>query len=70
MTAHQKTWNGKMVTVPETPIITVGEARKVLGKESKTISDDDLLLVIARMRKLAEGMLTGVLGSKKQEGML
>lgn len=70
MTAHQKTWNGKMITVPEAPIITVGEARKVLGKESKAISDDDLLLVISRMRKIAEGMLIGVVGSKKQEGML
>lgn len=70
MTAHQQTWNGKIATVPETPIISVNEARKILGKQSKAISDDDLMLVISRMRKVADGMLTNVIGSKKQQGML
>lgn len=70
MTAHQNRWNGKMATVPEAPIITVNEARKILGKQSKTISDDDLMLVVSRMRKVADCILTDIIGSKKQQGML
>ena len=70
MTAHQKKWNGKMAAVPVAPIISVNEARKILGKQYNVISDDDLMLVIAHMRTVAEGALASVLGSKKQEGML
>ena len=70
MTAHQKKWNGRMVAVPVAPIISVNEARKILGKQYKVISDDDLMLVIAHMRTVAEGALASVLGSKKQEGVV
>jgi hypothetical protein len=70
MTAHQQTWNGRLATVSEAPIISVNEARKVLGKQAKSVSDDDLMLVVYHMRKIAESMLTNVIGSKKQQGML
>ena len=70
MTAHQKKWNGKMTTVPVAPIISVNEARKILGTQYKVISDDDLMLVIAHMRTVAEGALTNILGSKKQVGVV
>ena len=70
MTARQKKWNGKITAVPVAPIISVGEARKILGKQYKVISDDDLMLVIAHMRTVAEGALANVIGSKKQEGVV
>lgn len=70
MTAHQKKWNGKINTVPAAPIISIGEARKILGKQYKVISDDDLMLVIAHMRTVAERTFASLLGSKKQQGMV
>lgn len=70
MTATQKKWNGKMTAVPVAPIISVNEARKVLGKQYKIISDDDLMLVISHMRTVAESAIASTLGSKKLKGIV
>lgn len=54
MTAHQKTWNGKVLKIPEKPIITTGEARKILGKEYEGLSDEYLMGTIVCLSKIAE----------------
>lgn len=43
-----------MLTISEKPIITTGEARKVLGKEYECLSDEHLVGVIVSLSKIAE----------------
>lgn len=57
MTARQKTWSGQMLSVSEKPVITTGEARKILGKESEELSDEHLMGAIVSLSKIADYFL-------------
>lgn len=46
-----------MLTISEKPIITTGEARKILGKEYEKLSDEHLKGVIASLSKIASYFL-------------
>lgn len=50
----QKTWSGQVLSMSEKPIISVKEARKILGKEYKDLSDDNLSGVIISLTKIAQ----------------
>lgn len=50
----QKTWSGQVLSMSEKPIISVKEARKILGKEYEDLSDDNLLGVIMSLTKIAQ----------------
>ena len=43
-----------MLTLSEKPIITTGEARKILGKECESLSDEHLVGIIVSLSKIAE----------------
>ncbi len=60
MTAHQKTWSGQMLSISEKPIISIGEVRKILGKEYRNMSDDNLMGVIISLTKIANYLLDKV----------
>jgi hypothetical protein len=60
MTAHQKTWSGQMLSISEKPIISVGEVRKILGKEYRSMSNDNLMGVIISLTKIANYLLDKV----------
>lgn len=51
---RQKTWSGQVLFTSEKPIISVKEARKILGKEYSDLSDDNLLGVIMSLTKIAQ----------------
>lgn len=70
MSAIQKSWSGRIVTVQEKPIITAKEARKILGKQYDVIEDDDLMLTISHMRKVVDAKFNSLLRSKLKEGVL
>lgn len=57
MGVHQKKWNGDILSVSDKPIITIKEARKILGKEYKNVSDDNLSGVIYSLYKIANYLL-------------
>lgn len=64
MSATQKTWNGKTVEdstafVSRGLIISVKEARKLLGNDAVSLSDDDIIIVISSFTKIAGGFLQG-----------
>lgn len=61
MTARQKTWSGQMLTISEKPIITTGEARKILGKEYEDLSDEHLMGVIVSLSKIASYFLDSII---------
>lgn len=42
-----------MLTISDKPIITTGEARKILGKEYEELSDEYLMGVIVSLSKIA-----------------
>lgn len=44
MFKRQEKWNGKRGTVPEASIICVNETCKIFGKQSKAISDDNVVV--------------------------
>ena len=46
-----------MLTISKKPIITTGEARKILGKEYKELSDEHLMGVIVSLSKIANYFL-------------
>lgn len=46
-----------MLSISEKPIITTGEARKILGKEYKELSDEHLMGVIVSLSKIANYFL-------------
>ena len=60
MTARQKTWSGQMLTISEKPIISTGEARKILGKEYEELSDEHLMGVIVSLSKIASYFLDSI----------
>lgn len=45
------------MSISEKPIISVKEARKILGKDYEDISDDDLMGTIVKMYKIAQRLL-------------
>lgn len=51
---RQQTWSGQVLSMSEKPIISVKEARKILGQEYKDLSDDNLLGVIVSLTKIAQ----------------
>lgn len=61
MTARQKTWSGQMLTISEKPIISTGEARKILGKEYEGLSDEHLMGVIVSLTKIASYFLDSII---------
>lgn len=46
--------NTKSILIPEKPLISIKEARKILGTEAKTLSDKELVQILAHMEKMAE----------------
>lgn len=60
MTARQKTWSGQMLTIADKPIISVNEARKVLGKEYEELSDEHLMGVMISLSKIANYFLFNI----------
>ena len=51
---RQKSWDGQVLSMSEKPIISVKEARKILGYEYRELSDDNLLGVIVSLTKIAQ----------------
>jgi hypothetical protein len=51
---RQQTWSGRVLFTSEKPIISVKEARKILGHEYRELSDDNLMGVIVSLTKIAE----------------
>jgi len=49
-----------MLTISDKPIITTGEARKILGKEYEELSDEHLMGVIVSLSKIADYFLTWI----------
>ena len=60
MTARQKTWSGQSLSINEKPIISVKEARKILGKEYDNLSDEGLQGVIVSLYKIASSLLDSI----------
>lgn len=51
---RQQTWSGRVLSISNKPIISIKEARKILGKEYKQLTDDNLSGVIMSMTKIAQ----------------
>lgn len=51
---RQKSYSGRVLFTSEKPIISVKEARKILGHEYRELSDDNLLGVIVSLTKVAQ----------------
>ncbi|MCA9313190.1 hypothetical protein KDA08_02580 [Candidatus Saccharibacteria bacterium] len=51
--AHQNRWSGQILSISEKPIISVKEARKILGKEYDNVSDDNLMGIIKSLTQIA-----------------
>ena len=60
MTARQRTWSGQILTIADKPIISVGEARKLLGKEYEELSDEHLMGVMVSLSKIANYFLFNI----------
>lgn len=58
--AHQNKWNGQILSISEKPIISVKEARKILGKEYDNVSDDNLMGIIKSLSKIASYYLDSI----------
>jgi hypothetical protein len=58
--AHQNKWSGQILSVSEKPIISVKEARKILGKEYDNVSDDNLLGIIRSLHQIANYYLDSI----------
>lgn len=58
--AHQNRWSGQTLSISEKPIISVNEARKILGKEYENLSDDSLQRVIVSLHKIANSLLDSI----------
>ena len=51
---RQKSYSGRILFTSEKPIISVKEARKILGHEYQELSDDNLLGAIASLTQIAQ----------------
>jgi hypothetical protein len=58
--AHQNKWNGQILSISEKPIISVKEARKILGKEYDNVSDDNLMGIIKSLSQIANYYLDSI----------
>lgn len=58
--AHQNKWNGQILSISEKPIISVKEARKILGKEYINVSDDNLMGIIKSLSQIANYYLDAI----------
>lgn len=56
----QKTWNGQIMAISERPIISMKEARKILGIEYKNLSDEHIMGVVASLEQIAIHFLINV----------
>lgn len=66
MTARQKNWGGQTLTISDKPIISINEARKILGKEYDDLSEDSLHRVIGSLHKIAISLLDSIKVPNKQ----
>lgn len=57
MTARQRTWNGRIFSIPDKPIISANEARKILGKDYQNLDDAYLMVAISSLIKIASHFL-------------
>jgi hypothetical protein len=65
MSATQKKWKGTIVgndisSISGGLIISIKEARKVLGKDAESLSDDDLIKVIVSFSKISNGIFDAI----------
>lgn len=58
--AHQNKWNGQILSISEKPIISVKEARKILGKEYDNVSDDNLMGIVKSLSQIANYYLDSI----------
>lgn len=58
--AHQNKWSGQTLSISDKPIISVKEARKILGKEYENVSDDNLLGIIRSLYQIANYYLDNI----------
>lgn len=58
--AHQNRWGGQILSISEKPIISVKEARKVLGKDYSELSDEHLMGAIISLSKIANYFLDNI----------
>lgn len=58
--AHQNRWSGQILSISEKPIISVKEARKILGKEYDNLSDDNLMGIIKSLTQIANYYLDAI----------
>jgi len=58
--AHQNKWSGQILSISDKPIISVKEARKILGKEYNNVSDDNLLGIIRSLHQIANYYLDSI----------
>ena len=58
--AHQNKWSGQILSISDKPIISVKEARKILGKEYEKVSDDNLLGIIRSLHQIANYYLNSI----------
>jgi len=69
MSATQKTWNGRTVTdglISGGLIISLKEARKLLGSDSDGISDEYLIKLIQSFCKISGRILDNILVPNNQ----
>ena len=57
MSATQKKWNGRLIAIQEKQIISVKEARKILGHDAVDLSDASIMGVIDSLYKIANNLL-------------
>ncbi len=57
MTARQRTWSGQILSISDKPIISVKEARKILGKSYKRLSNEDIMGVIVSLTKIGDYLI-------------
>lgn len=56
----QKSWSGQIMTVSAKPIISVKEARKILGIEYKSLTDEHIMGVVMSLERIASHFLLNV----------
>lgn len=57
---RQKTWSGQKMTISDKPTISVKEARKILGKEYSSLSDEHVMGVVKSLEQIAIHFLLNV----------
>ena len=56
----QRTWSGQIMTISDKPIISVKEARKILGKEYGSLTDEHIMGVVASLERIAVHFLLNI----------